>query len=193
MDTELTTPDPLEPTDAHPLGARVAIAVALLATFMGIAKVKDDNVVQAMQQVQSDRLDQWAFYQARNLREEVARATVATLRGLADATGRSDQLVGSIATYEALAAEQAQKKEALRVQAEADARTYDALNYRDDQFDLSDALISIAIALLAVTAVTHQAWLFWFALAPAGAGVVMGVAGLANLRLHSDILARWLS
>ena len=28
----------------------VAITVALLATFMGICKVKDDNIVQSMQQ-----------------------------------------------------------------------------------------------------------------------------------------------
>ena len=31
------------------LNAAVAITVALLATFMGICKVKDDNIVQAMQ------------------------------------------------------------------------------------------------------------------------------------------------
>jgi hypothetical protein len=33
---------------AH-LNTMVAISVALLATFMGICKVKDDNIVQAMQ------------------------------------------------------------------------------------------------------------------------------------------------
>src|SRR5690349_15464549 len=52
----------------------VAITVALLATFLGICKVKDDNIVQAMQQAQADKLDHWSFYQARNIREEVARS-----------------------------------------------------------------------------------------------------------------------
>ena len=33
------------------LNAAVAVTVALLATFMGICKVKDDNIVQAMQQI----------------------------------------------------------------------------------------------------------------------------------------------
>ncbi|MGC4062288.1 MAG: DUF4337 family protein [Aquabacterium sp.] len=37
------------------LNAAVAITVAVLATFMGICKVKDDNIVQAMQQAQADR------------------------------------------------------------------------------------------------------------------------------------------
>src|SRR6059036_3288294 len=62
------------------LSTRVAITVALLATFLGICKVKDDNIVQAMQQAQADKLDHWNFYQARNLREEVAKATATQLR-----------------------------------------------------------------------------------------------------------------
>ena len=41
------------------LNTWVAFTVALLATFMGICKVKDDNIVQAMQQAQADRIDNW--------------------------------------------------------------------------------------------------------------------------------------
>src|SRR5256714_14563007 len=61
------------------LNTWVAISVALLATFMGICKVKDDNIVQAMQQAQADKIDNYTWYQARNIREEVARATAAQL------------------------------------------------------------------------------------------------------------------
>src|SRR5438105_1892133 len=79
--------DPIEPSEAssatNPANARlntwVAITVALLATFIGICKVKDDNIVQAMQQAQADRLDHWNFYQARNIRQEVAQATLTQL------------------------------------------------------------------------------------------------------------------
>ncbi len=52
---------------AH-LNTWVAISVALLATFMGICKVKDDNIVQAMQQAQADKIDNYSWYQARNVR-----------------------------------------------------------------------------------------------------------------------------
>src|SRR6195256_4381614 len=63
---------------AH-LNTWVAISVALLATFMGICKVKDDNIVQAMQQAQADKIDSYSWYQARNIREEIAGATVTQL------------------------------------------------------------------------------------------------------------------
>src|SRR4051794_12967426 len=65
---------------ASRLNKAVAVTVALLATFMGICKVKDDNIVQSMQQAQANKLDHWAFYQARNIREEVAKATTLQLQ-----------------------------------------------------------------------------------------------------------------
>ena len=98
-----------------------------------------------------------------------------------------------IASQREAVADQAQKKEDLRKQAEQDQRTYDALNYRDDQFDLSDTLVALAISLLALTALTHKRWLYWAALVPTGLGVLMGLAGLFGWHLHSDTLARLLS
>ena len=58
----------------------VAVTIALLATFMGICKVKDDNIVQAMQQAQADRIDLWGWYQARHVRQEVLKATTDEVR-----------------------------------------------------------------------------------------------------------------
>ena len=177
------------------LGARVAVTVALLATFLGVCKVKDDNIVQAMQQAQADRLDHWNFYQARNIREEVAAAALAQLK-LATASAPEAQQAGyrqAINSYEALVADQATKKEGLRAQAEQDQRTYDALNYRDDQFDLADTLIALAISLLALTALTHKPWLYAIALVPTAGGVLMGLAGLLGWHIHPDMIARLLS
>jgi len=180
---------------ASRLSTLVAITVALLATFLGVCKVKDDNIVQAMQQAQADKLDHWSYYQARNIREEVAEATLAQLtltETLVPADKRA-QYQEAVATYTRLAAEQKQKKEELRMQAEQDQQSYDALNYRDDQFDLSDTLVALAISLLALTALTHKKWLYWVALVPTTLGVIMGLAGLLGWHLHSDFLARLLS
>src|SRR5262249_42541771 len=152
------------------LNAAVAITVALLATFMGLCKVKDDNIVQAMQQAQADKVDHWSFYQARNIRQEVAEATLVQLRLQqrgAPAAERA-RVDDALARYQALAKDQAAKKDEVRKQAEADQATYDALNYRDDQFDLSDALLAIAISMLAVSSLTQLAWLYLASLVPAG-------------------------
>ena len=177
------------------LNAAVAITVAVLATFMGISKVKDDNIVQAMQQAQADKLDHWAYYQARNIRQDLAEAaaTQLELARLGSTSANAAAYDTEIAKYRARAEEQSKKKDALRAQAEQDQKTYDALNYRDDQFDLSDALIAIAIAMLAVTALTGLWPLFWVSLVPAVFGVLMGTAGLMGLPIHPDMLVRLLS
>ncbi len=177
------------------LNPAVAITVALLATFMGICKVKDDNIVQAMQQAQADKLDHWQFYQARNIREEIAKSTLAQLR--LQALAAPHNLTGAyreqIAFYETLARDQHQKKEEVKTQAEKDQATYDALNFRDDQFDLSDALIAIAISLLAVASLTQLPWLYLLALLPSGSGVLMGLSGLVGWGFHPDPLIKLLS
>ena len=177
------------------LNAAVATTVAVLATFMGICKVKDDNIVQTMQQAQADKLDHWAFYQARNIRQEVAKSTATQLRlsKLGHSQGEQALFDAAIDQYQKTAAEQSAKKDELKQQAEQDQKNYDAANYRDDQFDLSDALLAIAIALLAVTALTKMWWLYWGALLPTGFGVLMGVAGLVGWHIHPGALMGLLS
>jgi hypothetical protein len=177
------------------LNAAVAITVALLATFMGLCKIKDDNICQAMQQAQADKIDHWSYYQARNVRQEIAEAQATQLR-LQQAGAPAAAQAGyaqAITKYETLAREQAQKKQDVMAQANADQKNYDALNYRDDQFDLSDALLAIAISMLAVSSLTQLRWLYLLSLVPAGFGVLMGVAGLVGLRVHPDSLSSLLS
>jgi hypothetical protein len=168
------------------LNSAVAISVAVLATFMGICKVKDDNICQAMQQAQADKIDHWGWYQAHDTREAIfaSQASILTAQ-------HADEAV--IAVAEKAAKTQADKKATARTEAEADQKAYDESNYRDDQFDLSDAMIAIAISLFALTSLTQKRWLFMGALAPTLFGVLMGMAGLFGWHLHSDTLASWLS
>jgi hypothetical protein len=177
------------------LNTWVALTVALLATFMGICKVKDDNIVQAMQQAQASKIDDWSFYQARNVRQEIGQSTLAQLNvtRLAAPAAQRPAIDSAIARYQALVKDQAAKKDSLRVAAEGDQKTYDSLNYRDDQFDLSDTLIALAISLLALTSLTKKRWLFWVAMVPTGLGVIMGLAGLLGWAIHPDALSRLLS
>jgi hypothetical protein len=191
---ESITDEPATP-EGHRLNTAVAITVAILATFMGICKVKDDNIVQAMQQAQADKLDHWAYYQARTIRAEVAESTVVQLRLAMKNRSRADRddYQREIAKFEAIAADQVKKRDELKHQAERDQQNYDAFNYRDDQFDLSDALLAIAIALLAVTALTRLWWLYWISLVPTAFGILMGVAGLLQWQVHPDKLIHLLS
>lgn len=177
------------------LNTWVAISVALLATFMGICKVKDDNIVQAMQQAQADKIDNYSWYQARNIREEVAQSTVAQLTAQAATAPPQAKAVyeEQIKNYQTIAKDQAEKKKVQQADADKADQTYNELNYHDDQFDLSDALLALAISLLAVTALTQKRWLFVIAMFPTLFGVIMGLAGLLGWHIHPNLLTKLLS
>jgi hypothetical protein len=190
--TELINDDPPS-NDA--LNRKVAVTVALLASFMGICKIKDDNINQAMQQAQADKVDHWNFYQARNLRQENAHLALVQLRLAAAARPPSEQpgYQKAIQELEQLEATQAKKKQEVQAQARQDEANYDALNFRDDQFDLSDAALALALSLLALTSLTRQRWLYVAALVPTAIGVFYGAAGLFGLPFHPSWLTSLLS
>ncbi|HYW69826.1 MAG TPA: DUF4337 domain-containing protein [Pyrinomonadaceae bacterium] len=179
---------------AH-LNTLVALSVALLATFMGICKIKDDNIVQAMQQAQAAKIDNYSWYQARNIREEIANATVAQLKAMQATASPPAQAViqEQIKTYQALALEQSEKKKTQQTDADNADNAYNELNYHDDQFDLSDAMLALAISLLAITALTQKRWLYVIAMVPTCFGLLMGLAGLLGWHLHSGFFTRLLS
>src|SRR6185295_11373255 len=62
---------PEVPDRGDPLHNAVAVSVALLAAFMAVTKVKDDNIVQAMLQHKSDAVDTWGEYQAKKIKHHL--------------------------------------------------------------------------------------------------------------------------
>ncbi len=188
-------PAPTADARARRLNSWVAVTIAILATFMGICKVKDDNIVQAMQQAQADKLDHWSFYQARNIRQEVAQSALDQLLATQDTKpiAARPAMDSVVARYKTLVADQKAKKDSLRIAAGEDQKSYDAFNYRDDQFDLSDALTAIAISLLALTSLTQKRWLFAVAMIPTALGVFMGLAGLLGWHVHPAAITQMLS
>jgi len=173
----------------------VAVSVAILAAFMAVTKVKDDNIVQAMLQAQSSAVDTWSEYQSTRLKQhmmELGKDQAAALRLNATAQNAA-QIDDQVKHYEEEIARYDKQSKDLKEKAEGFQAQYDALNYRDDQFDLSDAALSVALAMLAVTALTGKRWLLWASLVFAGFGLIMGLAGLFGLHIHPDKLSQLLS
>jgi hypothetical protein len=175
----------------------IAVLVALLATFMALCNIKDGNIVQAMSQDQAKAVDQWSYYQAKGMKENLAESVRDQLTLRKEQPGLSPQesalLVQQIKKYDGIVAKYVKEKEAIKKEAEDAGKDYDRLNVHDDQFDMSEATISIAIALLGVSALTRKKWLVGVAVLFAGFGVVMGLAGFFGWGLHPDAFAKFLS
>jgi len=180
------------------LNTIVAVSAAITATFTAVCNVKDGNIVQAMQQAQANAVDTWADYQAKGTKlniAESARDGLHLQQQLSPpATPEARALVDkTLADYETKIAHYEGEKAELKTKAEGFQAEYDRLNNHDDQFDMSEAAASIAIALFALTALTQKRRLLYVALVFAAFGIVLGMAGLLGLGLHPDFLARLLS
>ncbi|MBF0263410.1 MAG: DUF4337 domain-containing protein [Magnetococcales bacterium] len=174
----------------------IAALTAVLATMLGVFNVKDGNIAQAMGQHQAQAVDTWAHYQFKNVKQHMAENMVATLN-LDKARGGFSEayrvlIEERIAHYQAEASRYGSEKEEIRERAEGHEKAYEDLNYRDDQFDMAEAGIEIAIALLSISALTRRRWLAGVATVFALFGVATGLAGFFGLAFHPDIVAGWL-
>jgi len=170
----------------------IAVLVALLATFMALCNIKDGNIVQAMSQEQAKAVDQWAYYQAKGMKQNLAESVLDQLQlRKAEGSGAALPLIDKeIATYTQQVKKYDKEKADIKKGAQAE---YDRLNVHDDQFDMSEATISIAIALLGVSALTRKKWLVGLAILFAAFGVLMGLAGFFSWGIHPDAFAKFLS
>jgi hypothetical protein len=178
------------------LNSIIATLVAVAATFMALCNVKDGNIVQGMTQAQANAVDQWSYYQAKGMKQNLAEATLDQLqlqRTMLTDPKFAPMLDAKIAVYEKQVKKYEKEKIDIKAKAEGAQKEYDRLNLHDDQFDMSDACLSVAIALFGVTALTKKRWLLALACLFMFFGVLFGLAGFFAWKLHPDFFAKFLS
>ncbi len=172
----------IEESEIHDrrLNRFVATTVVILSVSMALVNIKDGNIVQNMQAAQATQVDTWNEYQATRLKlhmEEIAAAS-------------GGQAAAHAAIEIAKYTKESKELKAKAIAAQAD---YDHNNYRDDQFDLSDGLASIALATTAIAALVELWGLLFFGWAAGGLSILFAVAGFAQLPIHPDTIVGFLT
>jgi hypothetical protein len=170
------------------LNRMVATTVVALSVVMAVGKIKDDNIVQAMQADQASKIDLWNEYQATKLKAH-AREIEAVMLDQLGHGGAAAAATASTAENKRYASE----AKSLRAKAQAAENDYDVQGRRDDQFDLSDGFFSIAIAVAAIAALIESIGVLTVSWIAAGLGLLFLVAGFAELPIHPDFLVNFLT
>jgi hypothetical protein len=170
---------------SNKINALVALFVAVTATFMAICNVKDGNIVQAMDQAQAHSIDAWSYYQAKSTKQATIESVLelAKLQRVAGVDSVIHKYAAQIARYD-------KEKAEIKKQAEDFQKQYDDLNLFDDQFDMTEALHTISIAMFGIASLTQRKWLLWFASGMSLLGIVEGLAAFLKVSLHSDLVSR---
>src|SRR5665647_812764 len=118
-----TIQETLEQSDRNKINSRVAIIVAITATFMALCNVKDGNLVQAMSQAQANAIDAWTYFQAKSTKQSIAENTLELLK-TQNAAGND----GIIRNYEEQISRYEKEKAEIKIQAEGFQKEYDDIN-----------------------------------------------------------------
>ena len=180
-----TIQESIEQAGKNRINSRVAIFVAITATFMAICNVKDGNIVQSMSQAQAHSIDEWSYFQAKSTKQSLAENTLEMLQ-LQNSSGSNE----AIKKYEDKITNYEKEKNEIKKEAEGFQKEYDDINVFDDQFDMTEALLSISIALFGITALTQKRWLFYFAACVSIAGFIFGLTAFMKISLHSDFVSK---
>ncbi len=193
-DISETISEAVEQASESRLNSAIALCVALIATFMALSSVKAGNLGQQMAEAQAQTVNAWSYFQSKSTKQNLAESTLVQLqmqRSIASTTLSAEALAAfdeRIAKYEANVKRYETEKNEIKTMAEGHQKQYTALNVHDDQFDLSDAALSVAIALMGITALTRKKWLLVFALLFAGFGMFFGFAGFFQWDVHPEAL-----
>ena len=160
------------------LNSYIAVTVAISATFMAVCNIKDGNIVQGMSQAQAHTVNSWSYFEAKSTKQMITENTLLLLQtNNSGATQTIKNLEAKIARYQV-------EKEEIKNKAVAFEQEYNDLNVFDDQFDMTDAFLSIAIALFGITALTQKKWLFYFAAGLSSAGLFFGITAFLQVPVH---------
>jgi uncharacterized protein DUF4337 len=174
----------------------IAATIAILATFTAITAIKGGNVGQNIQQAQTSSNDNWAWYQAVRTREDMGSYELLRLEQLTrnhPSREEARRLEDEVKAQQAELNHIRQRKDQVQNDAKAADAAVAALNVFDDQYDISTAMITISLSLLALCLLAQTRWLYWFSLAPGFAGLVFGGAAMMGVPIHIDLMSKLLT
>jgi hypothetical protein len=177
-EVELPGPDELEERRGKRFTRRVALTTAVYAVVLAIASLGGNNAMKEMLLAQQEATNQWAYYQAKVVREHLNRAHKLQVEALL--AEPSSLPPAQRPKFEALArryADEEQRMASDKRQIEKDARKAeherDRNRARDPYFDYAEVLLQIAIVVASVSMISESRPVFWFSLGLAALGTFL--------------------
>jgi hypothetical protein len=185
-EVELPNPKELEERGEKSFSRRVALTTAIYAVALAIASLGGSNAMKEMLLAQQQSSDQWAFYQAKVIREHQYRGQKLLLD--AQLAEPSSLKAAERAKFEALArkfADEEKRYNAEKKDIERDAKKLEAQRdrhrSRDPYFEFAEVFLQIAIVTASVSILASSRPMFGFSLVLAAIGAVLTANGFLQL------------
>ena len=130
-------------------------------------------------------IDTWSYFEAKSTKQSITEKSLEMLK-----VENKPENLALIKNYEEQVARYDKEKTEISAQAKGYQKQYDDINLFDDQFDMTDALLTIAIAMLGITSLTQKKWLLYFSGIIGLIGIILGLAAFMKISLHSDFVSK---
>src|SRR5215831_2025533 len=180
---ELPNPEELREHRQDSFARRVALVTAIYAVVLAVAALGGNHAMKEMLLAQQRSSDQWAFYQAKVIREHQYRGQKLRLeadlveRGPALKPEARDKLEGLLKTFSDEERRYGEEKKDIEKEAKALEHERDIWQAKDPYFLFAEALLQIAIVLASVSILARSGAIFAFSLVLAVAGALLTLNG----------------
>jgi hypothetical protein len=180
---ELPNPEELEELRAKTFTKRIALTTAIFAVLLAISSLGGNHATKEMMLSQQQSSDQWAFYQAKAMRENLYK--INGLRMEADLLDRGPSMKPNIRKLyasmlkDSKAEETRYRDEKKKIEEEARHLETERDKYRakDPYFDYAEVLLQIAIVMASISILAVSRQIFYFAIGSASLGTLFMLNG----------------
>lgn len=174
-------PEGLELPESHsehgefPYTVPVSVTMAILAVCVAVATLLSHRAHTEELLLQSHATDQWAYYQAKNIRQHEVQAAADLLGALAPSDKQKTEALRE--KYLKEAERYSSEKDDISDKAKEYENERDLLTRRADRFDGAEALLEVGLVICSITLLTRRR-IFWIGgMLIAAAGVIVAVTG----------------
>jgi hypothetical protein len=186
-EVELPNPEELEEKRRNSFSKKVALFTSIYAVILAICALGSNNSMKEMLLAQQEASNQWAFYQAKNVREYLYRIEKDRLE--TQIVERGDTMKPAVQKHYTAKIQQASAEEARlskdkqEISAEAKKQEHerDINRTKDPYFDFAEALLQIAIVMSSVSIIASSRPVFLFSIGAAVLGSVLTLNGFLLL------------
>jgi Domain of unknown function (DUF4337) len=164
------------PTQPRQLDTLAAITAVIAVAILTVVQIKAGSVSSEALSAQGEMINNFNWFQARQIRQLVADATAVQLELAAREASPALRatLEAKARKFAVIAMQQNARKGEQRDNGAAAEARFKRLSAQSAQFDLAQAILTVSVAMFALVALTDKLWLYFFALVALSAGVVLG-------------------
>jgi hypothetical protein len=186
-EAELPNPKELEEIRGNKFTRRAALVTAVFAVVLAIASLGGNHAMKEMLLAQQQASDQWAYYQAKSIREHLYRSQKVMLENQLDLLSQTvspesvEKARASIKTLADQESKFANDKKEIEQEARKLEKERDINRSKDPYFEYAEVLLQIAIVMASVSIIAASRAVFGFSVLMASLGALMCANGYLQI------------